>query len=65
MTNAVVSALGTRLESIDLGGCTILTDTILAGLSVGCCQLQSINLRFCDNLTDIGMSALGHRCPQL
>jgi hypothetical protein len=65
VTNAGVSALGAQLESIDLGGCTILTDTILAGLSLGCCQLQSINLRFCDNLTDIGMSALGHRCPRL
>ena len=51
--------------SVDLSGCTDITDIGLSALGHGCSQLQMINLRCCYGITDIGISALGRGCSQL
>ena len=60
--NAGVSASGAgcgQLQSIDLGGCCLVTDVGVLALGAGCGQLQSIDLAYCRMVTDVGVSALG------
>ena len=55
---SALSAGCCQLQSINLGGCSKVTDAGISALSAGCGQLKSVNLRCCLQVTDAGISAL-------
>jgi hypothetical protein len=52
-----VPAAWSALQSLNLGGCSAVTDTGVASLS-SLTALQSLNLRYCDTVTDTGVASL-------
>jgi tRNA U38,U39,U40 pseudouridine synthase TruA len=56
---AVLLAYCPQLQSLNLSGCSKITDAGVTALSQ-CAQLQSLNLTNCDKITDAGVTALSH-----
>ena len=46
-----------QLRSIDLGGCSKVTDAGISALGAGCGQLQSINLNGCVQVRHISIGS--------
>lgn len=56
---ALVGGLcGPRLTSLDLAGCSWLTDAGLAAVGAHCASLRAINLAACVRVTDSGLASL-------
>ena len=54
-----------QLQSLNIWGCSNITDKGLRALANGLLKLQSLNISFCRNITDEGIRAVERGCPQL
>ena len=65
-TCASVRRLGCHhLTSIDLSGCSGISDIGVSAIAACCHHLTSINLKRCPSISDIGVSAIAERCRHL
>ena len=66
--NVLVSIIAehcTALASLNVGGCTNLTDASITAIAEHCTALTSLNVFGCDKLTDAQITAIKGRCPAL
>jgi hypothetical protein len=53
------------LASLDLKGCTNLTDEPIKAIAAGCASLTSLDVAGCSNLTDESITAVAAGCASL
>jgi hypothetical protein len=54
-----------QLQSLNIDGCSKITDEGIRAVASGLPRLQSLNIEYCDNITDEGIRALANGLPQL
>ena len=59
----VCLAVGWTLTSLDLSGCSVLTDAGLAAISKHCQVIESLKVSFCPNITGQKLKPL-FNCPR-
>ena len=62
---AVVSKLHPDLLSINLAGCTAVSDIGIGAIASRCTKLTAIDLEECSLVTDKGLATLAAACPEL
>lgn len=61
--NQICLAVGRTLTSLDLSGCTVLTDAGLSAISKHCQVIESLKVSFCPNITGQKLKPL-FNCPK-
>ena len=56
-------AAGRTLSSLDLSGCSVLTDVGLSAISKHCQAIESLKVSFCPNITGKNLKPL-FQCPK-